>query len=195
MEQGLDEAYWSQRYAQQETGWDTGGITAPLKAYVDQLTDKNSTILIPGAGNAHEAEYLFKAGFPNVFVCDLAIEPLQNLSARCPGFPKTQLLHANFFDVQHTFDLVIEQTFFCAIDPSLRPAYYAKMAELLKPGGRLVGLMFSKVGDGPPPFGGSKEEYLGYIQAEPFRIHTFEDCYNSIKPREGRELFVNLQRL
>ena len=192
MEQGLSAEYWSERYRNGETGWDTGTVTTPLKTYFDQLQDKKISILIPGAGNAHEAEYLFNAGFHNVFVCDLAAEPLQNLSARCPAFPESQLLMGNFFDLDQTFDLIIEQTFFCALDPSLRPAYFSKMAELLNPGGHLVGVLFSEVVDGPPPFGGSKEEYVGYIKA-PFRIKTLDTCYNSIKPRQGRELFINLE--
>jgi thiopurine S-methyltransferase len=43
-----------------------------------------------------------------------------------------------------------------------------------------------------PRLAGNKEEYLGYIGKE-FKIHTFETCYNSIKPRAGRELFINLE--
>ena len=50
--------YWEERYQKGETGWDAGTITTPLKEYIDQLTDKNLTILIPGAGNGHEFDYL-----------------------------------------------------------------------------------------------------------------------------------------
>lgn len=191
----LDAGYWSTRYQQEDTGWDAGSITTPLRDYADQLENKELKILIPGAGNAHEAEYLFNAGFKNVFVCDLAPEPLANFLKRCPGFDPTHLLLQNFFDLQDGYDLIIEQTFFCALDPSLRAAYFKKMAGLLKPGGHLVGLLFNDVlNTGHPPFGGNKEEYLGYI---PFSlsIKTFETAYNSIKPRQGRELFMNLQRI
>ncbi|MFN5665593.1 MAG: hypothetical protein ACK461_10475, partial [Bacteroidota bacterium] len=40
-------------------------------------TDLNQRILIPGAGNAYEAGYLFQIGFQNVYICDWSPEPLQ----------------------------------------------------------------------------------------------------------------------
>lgn len=195
MGQDLDAAYWSQRYLGKQTGWDVGAISTPLKDYADQLTNKEIRILIPGAGNAYEAEYLADLGFPNVYVCDLASEPLQNLLKRRPDFNSSHLLQQDFFLLEDTrFDLVLEQTFFCALRPSLRQAYFDKMARLLKPGGRLVGLLFDDdLNQEGPPFGGHKAEYLRYIPGA-FRIHSFAPCYNSIKPRQGRELFMNLQK-
>jgi thiopurine S-methyltransferase len=191
----LDQNYWSTRYRQSETGWDLGAMSPPLKAYFDQLENKQLKILIPGAGNAYEAEYLAQNGFTNVYVCDLAAEPLQNLKQRCPQINPAHLLQVNFFELEEKdFDLVIEQTFFCAINPSLRQRYFNKMQTLLKPGGRLVGLLFNDtLNSDHPPFGGNKQEYLGYIR-QPFTIHTLDTCYNSVKPRAGRELFINLLR-
>ncbi len=107
-----------------ETGWDLGAVSPPIKAYIDQLNDKNISILIPGAGNAYEAAYLFEQGFKNITVLDLAIKPLKNLKERVPDFPEHQLLHQNFFDHKGQYDLIIEQTFFCALDPSLRVKLY-----------------------------------------------------------------------
>ena len=43
--------YWEERYQKQDTGWDIGTISTPLKEYIDQLTDKKCRILLPGAGN------------------------------------------------------------------------------------------------------------------------------------------------
>ena len=54
------------------TGWDIGGPSTPLVKYFDQLADKQRKILIPGAGNAYEAEYLWAQGFSNVHVLDIA---------------------------------------------------------------------------------------------------------------------------
>ena len=68
------------------------------------------------------------------------------------------------------------------------------MSQLLKTHAKLVGLMFDCDFVGGPPFGGSKEEYLPYFSPY-FQINTFEKCTNSIPPRAGNELFVNLQRL
>ena len=54
-----ERAYWSKRYKEERTGWDIGFPSLPLKTYIDQLENKDLKILIPGAGNAYEAEYLF----------------------------------------------------------------------------------------------------------------------------------------
>ena len=114
----LSETFWNTKYKDQKTGWDLGVISPPLKAYFDQLENKDLKILIPGGGNSYEAEYLFNHGFRNVFVVDLSEIALENLKKRVPKFPDVQLLHANFFEIEDLFDLVIEQTFFCAIQPN-----------------------------------------------------------------------------
>jgi len=132
--------YWELRYQQDDTGWDMKKISPPLKAYIDQLDSKELKILIPGAGNAYEAEYMFNKGFKNVYVIDIAQSPLNSLQKRVPDFPEHQLLHLNFFDVKQQFDLIIEQTFFCALPPNKRANYAQKMHQLLKPKGVLAGL-------------------------------------------------------
>lgn len=191
----LNAKYWNDRYLNDDFGWDVGFVTTPIKNYVDQLTNKDLKILIPGAGNSYEAEYLFSNGFKNVFVCDFAEEPLRNIQDRMPDFPKDQLLQVNFFDLDmNDFDLIIEQTFFCALKPSLRADYFNKMHDLLKPGGKLVGVLFNDVlNNDKPPFGGNQLQYYSYFK-NLFKIKTFEKCYQSILPRAGRELFINLQK-
>ncbi|MCK6649825.1 MAG: TPMT family class I SAM-dependent methyltransferase [Bacteroidia bacterium] len=190
----LNQEYWTKRYNDQETGWDVGEVSAPLKEYIDQLANKELKILIPGAGNAYEAEYLYKQGFKNVFVIDISQEPLKNILKRSPDFPAEQLIHGDFFEHTNTYDLIIEQTFFCAIDPSLRANYAKKMAALLNKGGKLAGVLFDDpLNTAHPPFGGNKAEYLTYFEPY-FSFKTFDPCYNSIKPRAGRELFIILEK-
>ncbi len=195
MNKKLDQQYWSDRYKNGETGWDAGKITTPLKLYFDRIPQKDLQILIPGAGNAHEAEYLINKGFTNVSVCDLAAEPLADLKKRCPSMKEEQLIQGDFFELkEQRYDLIVEQTFFCAIDPKLRKNYFLKMLALLKPGGKLAGLLFNDVLNTDfPPFGGNKEEYLNYIPSE-FSVLQFEPCADSIAPRQGRELFIELQK-
>ena len=189
----LTQQYWNKRYVNDDFGWDLGEVSKPLKVYIEQLTNKDLTILIPGAGNSYEAEFLYNLGFKNVFVLDFAEEPLQNIKERMPQFPSTQLVQQDFFNHQGQYDLIIEQTFFCAINPSLRQQYVNHMKQLLKPNGKLVGLLFNDVlNTDKPPFGGNKEEYNALF-SNLFNIKLMETAYNSIKPREGRELFVMIQ--
>ncbi|MDZ4844562.1 MAG: methyltransferase domain-containing protein [Chitinophagales bacterium] len=188
----LTSASWNTRYLQKETGWDIGEISTPLKTYFDQLTDKLLKILIPGSGNGYEAEYLFRNGFENVFLIDWAISPLHHFHHRVKDFPVKHLIHQDFFEHKEQYDIIIEQTFFCAIDTKLRSAYAKHAHELLKDGGKLVGLLFDdKLNGDKPPFGGNKEEYLQYFSPY-FTIKYFERCSNSIEPRKERELFINL---
>lgn len=190
----FDEQFWNNKYKNNKIGWDLGEVSPPLKAYFDQLENKDLKILIPGGGNSHEAEYLFNHGFKNVFVVDISIIALANIKKRVPGFPISQLIHTNFFDVEETFDLVIEQTFFCAINPELRVKYAEKMHSTLKNNSKLVGLMFdAKLNKDHPPFGGNKKEYLSYFSPY-FKIDIFEKCYNSYPNRQDMELFVKFTK-
>lgn len=45
-------------------------------------------------------------------------------------------------------------SFLCAMPPSMRPQWASRMAEIIKPGGVLVALMFPlEEKEGGPPFG------------------------------------------
>ena len=68
--------YWTQRYEKQQHAWDLGQISPPIKAYVDQLEDKEIHILIPGCGSGYEGAYLWKKGFKNVHILDFSPLPL-----------------------------------------------------------------------------------------------------------------------
>lgn len=185
----LNSDYWENRYKTNEISWDAGTITTPLKEYIDQIEDKSIKILIPGAGNSYEFEYLINNGFQNVYVLDFAQSPLDNIKERVSNCNENQLIKSDFFEHDATYDLILEQTFFCAIDPSLREKYVAKMKSLLNSNGKIAGLLFqfplTQVG---PPFGGSKSEYLALFEND-FEVKTLETAYNSIKPRQGNELF------
>jgi methyl halide transferase len=188
------ENYWTNRYKNQSTWWDIGYPSTPLKEYIDQIKDKSIRILIPGAGNAYEAEYLIAMGFTNVFVMDISAIPLQSFAERNLDFPKEQLIEADFFEHNGKYDLILEQTFFCSFEPTKtnRELYGKKMAELLTSNGKLVGVWFDiPLVEGnmdKRPFGGKKSDYESYLLTY-FDVITFEKCYNSIKPRAGQELF------
>ena len=189
----LSAAYWQERYHTTNTSWDLGAVSPPLKAYIDQLEDKELRILIPGAGHAYEAEYLLQRGFRNVHVIDFAVAPLLALKDRCPAFPESHLHVGDFFAFEGEFDLILEQTLFCAIDPSLREDYARKSAALLSEGGRLSGLLFNRSFDAGPPFGGKKEDYE-VLFAPYFSAVLMEECKNSIPARAGTELFIQLTK-
>jgi len=201
-----DERYWDERYLQGHMGWDIGDVSPPLRVYFDQLTDKRIAILIPGCGNSYEAEYLLQNGFTNITLLDISPVLIGRLRERLPATPALTLLEADFFNhhgPHHPsaaspaggYDLIVEQTFFCALDPTKRPAYVDQMHRLLKPGGHLAGLLFDRdFGPGGPPFGGHKDEYQKLFEKR-FTLKTLSPCYNSIKPRAGSELFLIAEKI
>jgi len=184
--------YWSNRYKEGLTGWDIGNPSTPLKEYIDQIENKSLRILIPGAGNAYEAEYLHKQGFTDVSVLDISLLPLSAFKDRVSTFPDDHLIHADFFNFNGEYDLILEQTFFCSFEPSMekRSLYGKQMSTLLKEGGKLVGVWFNHplVEESNRPYGGNKSEYLSYLRPY-FEVKVFEECYNSIPARKKNELF------
>lgn len=189
----LDGDYWSDRYNSGTAFWDLGEVSPPLKNYIDQLQDKNIRILIPGCGNTYEADYLLKIGFTDITVIDIAAPLVAQLKEKFKDNPNIKIILGDFFEHEGAYDLVLEQTFFCAIDPSLRKDYVAKMNDVLAPNGKLVGVLFNRqFEEEGPPFGGTKIEYEPMFKEFVFR--TFEPCYNSFSKRKDSELFINLMK-
>ena len=183
------QSYWENRYQEQKTGWDIGYPSPQLKAVIDALTDKKIKILIPGAGNAYEAEYLYKSGYKNVHVVDIAKQPLLALKKRLPAIPSSHLHHQNFLDHTGRYNMIIEQTFFCALDPILRHDYVDKMYELLESAGTLTGLLFNiPLNADGPPYGGHETIYRNLFEVK-FDITHMSTSELSIAPRAGNELF------
>lgn len=190
----FDREYWEERYNIRQTGWDIGRVSPPIKMYLDQLHDRSLRVLVPGAGGAYEAIYAWELGFRNVVILDIARQPLVALREEYNSIPTTSFVHGDFFDHQGKYDIILEQAFFCALDPSLRQDYVEKMHELLEPEGKLVGLLWDDpMNDDQPPFGGNVEEYRGLFEKR-FQIEIMETAYNSIKPRAERELFIKLKK-
>ena len=190
----FDKTFWNNRYTNNDIGWDIGKVSTPIKEYIDQLKNKELKILIPGCGNAYEAEYLVQSGFKNVFLIDLSPIALRSFSERVPDFPKNQLICTDFFKHNEQYDIIIEQTFFCALHPSLRLNYVIHTSKLLKPNGKIIGLLFdAALNSDQPPFGGSRQEYINYFKPY-FNLNVIEVSYNSIAPRAGRELFINFKK-
>ena len=106
--------------------------------------------------------------------------------------PHINIILGDFFEHEGAYDLIIEQTFFCAISPTLREKYVAKMKALLAPNGKLIGLLFDRTFEQEgPPFGGSKSEYISLFENN-FNLKYFDKCYNSFIKRKDNELFISL---
>ena len=189
----LDVSYWESQYKAKKTGWDLGTVSPPIKAYLDTLVNKNLRILIPGSGNSYEAEYLLKKGFTNITVIDIAPTLVAFLQEKFKNKPEIQVILGDFFKHQGVYDLIIEQTFFCALPPSMRQNYALKIHQLLAKDGILAGLLFDRYFESGPPFGGSQTEYK-LLFKDAFETLKMETAHNSIAPRANSELFFEIKK-
>lgn len=189
----LDSAYWEAQYKAKTTGWDLGTVSPPIQSYVDTVADKNCSSLIPGCGNSYEAEYLLEQGFTNSTVIDIAPTPVSILKEKFKNNPNIQIVLGDFFEHQGKYDLIIEQTFFCALPPTMRQKYVWKMHQLLADEGILAGLLFNRTFESGPPFGGSKQEYEKLF-AVAFDFLKMDACENSVAPRTNSELCIELKK-
>ena len=192
-EKRLDQEYWDTQHKNNATGWDLGKISPAIQAFTKTLENKNTRILIPGCGNSYEAEHLLNEGFTNITVIDIAPTLIENLQKKFQNNPNIQIILGDFFEHQADYELIIEQTFFCALPPTMREQYVRKMHELLSDKGKLVGLLFNKTFESGPPFGGSQSEYEQLFEPH-FEFLQMDLCQNSIKPRANFELFIEFQK-
>lgn len=183
----LDQTYWNTQYDQQTTGWDIGYASGPLVHIINQLSDKNCRILIPGAGNAYEADYLLENGFTDITIVDIAPIVVTNLQKKYAQHPQIKVICQDFFILNDTFDVILEQTFFCALVPQWRPRYVFQMHRLLRKDGLLTGVLFNRMFEQGPPFGGHTEAYVDLFGGA-FTMQYIEPCTYSIAPRAGAEV-------
>lgn len=189
----LNAEYWEDRYRNNSGKWDIGHPSPPLTEYAG-VWPVNTRILIPGCGHAYEGEWLWKKGYSNVTLMDVSHTARTHFLERVPDFPQEQFIIGDFFEHLDQYDLILEQTFFCALSPGLRDKYVDKMWDLLNDNGILSGVLFTfpLTGQGPP-FGGSPEEYSGRFKPK-FDILKLRPCYNSIGPRMGNEVFFEVKK-
>lgn len=189
-----DERYWTDRYREGATGWDIGYASTPIVHFVDRLQDRSLRILVPGAGYGHEVLYLQEQAFKHVTVVDLSPLPIDRLRKELED-DSYNLIVGDFFDHQGEYDLILEQTFFCAIDPIRRSQYVQYTYDLLADGGKLCGVLFDTNFEGRPgpPHGGSAEAYRERFSKVYGQV-LIHPCENSIPPRAGKECWIEAVR-
>ena len=109
----LNEKFWNNRYLEENTGWDLGLVSPPIKKWFDTQINKDLRILVPGAGKGHEVKYGFKNGFKNIHYLDLSTEAILSFKKNCPNFPKEKILTSDFFKLNNFFlMLLLNRPFF-----------------------------------------------------------------------------------
>lgn len=186
--------YWNNRWINKQTGWDISQASPALVKILNKYP-KDASILIPGCGNAYEAEYLIKNDYKNITLIDISEELCNNLKAKFSVYKNApKIICGDFFEHNGQYDLILEQTFFCAIEPKMRENWCSKMNALLKDTGKVEGLLFNIIFEkAGPPFGGSQVEYEQMF-TKYFSKVQFNECLTSIAPRKGTEIEFILEK-
>ena len=186
--------FWNNKYSLNEDQWDINSPTPIFKKWFTTLNkSKNLNICIPGCGKGHDALFFASKGH---YVCAV------DFSCKAVNFLKNKniynnltILETDFFKISekyyHTFDLIIEYTFFCAFHPRFRKKYVSLCNKLLKKRGKFVGIIFplikTKNKDGPPFIVDLNE--FEELFTKHFQLYKKEKSNLSIKPRRNNEIF------
>lgn len=186
--------FWTTRYGAGTTPWDFQGVPAALSSFLER-SPKVGRVLIPGCGSGYEVEAFSGAGFD---VTAIDFSPLAVERARERLGPLGDCVRlADFFaddSIAGPFDLIYERTFLCSMPPTRWPAYMRRMAQLLSPGGRLVGLFFYGVEESGPPFPITGVQ-IGELFGDIFRRERDEPTVDSLPLFAGRERWQEWTRI
>jgi SAM-dependent methyltransferase len=145
--------FWTTRYAAGKTPWDFGGVPAALKSFLAQ-SSVPKRVLIPGCGSGYEVQAFHTAGY-DVTAIDFSPAAVDQ-AKRVLGVLAERVILGDFFTHdfgQCRFDLIYERTFLCSMAPSRWPDYVNRVADLLSPAGRLVGVfLYGQRSPSGPPF-------------------------------------------
>lgn len=180
--------FWEVRYRERFSPWDAGGVPQCLKDWVVQTPQAGgSSVLIPGCGSAWEVEYLDASGFK---VKAIDFSPAAVAAAKAHLGARAGLVHeADFFGPAlkaGEFDVLYERAFLCALPRRIWADWSKRSAELLRPGGLLVGFFFADDNERGPPFG-LKPGELEALMAPDFDLLESRTPMDSIPVFEGKE--------
>ncbi len=194
----LGPGFWDGRYRSGDLGWDLGVPSPPFVRLDEAGFITPCRVAVPGCGRGWEVAYLAARGY-RVTGIDFAPGAIAAARERLvDAGADAELVQADLFDLpealEGAFDLVLEQTCYCAIDPARRPDYVDVAHRLLAPGGRLIGLFYACKGEGGPPFTTEPDEVRTLFEAR-FEVRSLALTPHSHPRRAGEEwLGVLLRR-
>jgi SAM-dependent methyltransferase len=177
--------FWDVRYAAGETPWDFHGVPAALRAFLE--ASPLGSVLILGCGAGYEVREFHEAGWQ---VTAIDFSPVAVERARSElGTLASRVVEGDFFTHEfgaNRFDVIYERTFLCALPPDFWPAYVNRMAQLLRPEGKLVGIFFYGQQTDPPPYPLSPEK-ASELFCEKFSLPKTVPVSDSLPIFQGNE--------
>ncbi|KAI7848866.1 S-adenosyl-L-methionine-dependent methyltransferase [Circinella umbellata] len=137
---------WEKQWQESHTPWDKGesspALIKFLKEHSDLIPSKGKG-LVPGTGSGYDV-VLFSS--PDLHMTGLDMSPTCIKQAQKKhGDGNYDFICDDFYTFEYPkggYDLVYDYTFLCAMPLDMRPAWGKRMAEIIKPGGVLIALMY-----------------------------------------------------
>lgn len=191
--------FWDERYQSQSTGWDLGGPTPVFISWLAEHPGRGQRVCVLGAGSGYDAIEFARQGY-KVTAVDFAPTAMARIiaGAEAAGVD-VEVLAGDLFTLADThadaFDLVVEYTTYCAIDPGRRGEYVEVVSKLVGQGQRLLALFFpvNKESGAGPPFRVTtvdvEERFSEYFSLESQFVPA-----NSVESRQGKEILAEYRR-
>ena len=174
--------------------WDAGGVPQELAKYLVGASG-GGRVLIPGCGAAYEVAAFHEAGY-EVIAIDFSPAAV-SAAARALGPLQRTVRLGDFFQYEFgitRFDIIYERAFLCSLPRRSRPGYCARVSELLRPGGLLIGFFFYDTSEGGPPFGLGQGELDDLLKGR-FVMAAEEQPCSSVPVFADRERWQVWRRL
>jgi len=193
--------FWEEKYFANDIPWDTKATTPALINSINHSESKKIAIL--GCGYSKDSIFLAKLNH-SVYPIDFASKPidyLNNIKKR-EDLDTLFPVQENIFEINskyfNFFDIVLEYTCFCAIEPQRRSEYIKSVNNILNKKGQFIALFFPTERkeedlDKGPPFYVNLDETLLMFKNN-FNIVKIDKNPNSIKPRKGFESLVIMDK-
>ena len=194
---GYGQADWQKHYDENDLAWDLGGVAEPFVRLLEERSLPEGRLIIPGCGQGHEVLFFAERGW-RVTGVDFASGAVGLLrQALVDRKLEASILHQDFFQLDDShngqYDVLLEQTFFCAISPDQRASYVDTVSRILKSGATLAGVFYETGEEGGPPFNTTEADIRQYF-SHGFDIQRLERCIFSHERRQGKEWLAVMRK-
>lgn len=189
-----DPEFWDLRYGARFAPWDAGRVPAQLRAMVEGEAAA-PRVLVPGCGSAWDVRFLAERGWA-VLGIDFSDAALDRARAVL-GPHGERVRKADFFVpiAEAPFDVIYERAFLCALPRRMWRDWGARVAELVRPGGRLAGFFHFDASERGPPFGLRGQDELDRLLTDAFERTEDAPVADSIAVFQGKERWQVWRRL
>jgi phytoene dehydrogenase-like protein len=192
---------WQDAWRERRTPWDAGASPPVLARLVHAGTLPDGLAVVPGCGAGYDVLSLASASRPVIGI-DVAegagdrFEALRTERKIPADWARIHIGDFFAFDPGEPVQLVWDYTFFCALDPEVRPRWGERIDALLGDEGELVTLMFPTASFGSPsgpPYTVDVDMYQGAL-GRGFTPTLVEHVEESHPGRQGLEVLARWRR-